>query len=66
MCIRDRVVDALVHRAHGWRNARNPSNAVTSSLRRHYVVMTGAYRRDVRSSWWFACQPNRDLSAFVH
>eukprot|EP00969_Alexandrium_andersonii_P309918 13696528-Alexandrium_andersonii.AAC.1 len=35
------VIDAVVHRAHGWHNARNPSNAVTSPLRRHYVVMSG-------------------------
>eukprot|EP00969_Alexandrium_andersonii_P003703 160154-Alexandrium_andersonii.AAC.1 len=28
--------------------------------------MTGAYQRDTRSSWWFACQPGMDLSAFVH
>eukprot|EP00969_Alexandrium_andersonii_P153368 6781819-Alexandrium_andersonii.AAC.1 len=44
------VIDAVVRRAHGWRNARNPSNAVTSLLRRHYVVMSGDYPRDVRSS----------------
>eukprot|EP00969_Alexandrium_andersonii_P077213 3404282-Alexandrium_andersonii.AAC.1 len=52
------VIDAVVHRAHGCFNARNPSHAVTSSLRRHFVVMAGDYPPDVRSSWWFADQPN--------
>eukprot|EP00969_Alexandrium_andersonii_P210413 9295007-Alexandrium_andersonii.AAC.1 len=28
--------------------------------------MTGDYPRDARSSWWFACQPVMDLSAYVH
>eukprot|EP00969_Alexandrium_andersonii_P251844 11130923-Alexandrium_andersonii.AAC.1 len=60
------VIGAVVHRAHGWRHARNPSNAVTSSLRRHHVVRSGDYPRDVRSSWRFACQPGMDLSAYVH
>eukprot|EP00969_Alexandrium_andersonii_P231157 10209669-Alexandrium_andersonii.AAC.1 len=27
------VIDAVVHRADGWRHTRNPSNAVTASLR---------------------------------
>eukprot|EP00969_Alexandrium_andersonii_P132483 5857858-Alexandrium_andersonii.AAC.1 len=40
------VIDAVAHRAHGWRNTRDPSNAVTSSLRRRFVVMAGDYRRD--------------------
>eukprot|EP00969_Alexandrium_andersonii_P289338 12789067-Alexandrium_andersonii.AAC.1 len=31
------VIDAATHHAHGWRNVRNPSNAVTSSLRRRFV-----------------------------
>eukprot|EP00969_Alexandrium_andersonii_P301924 13346418-Alexandrium_andersonii.AAC.1 len=28
--------------------------------------MSGDYRREVRSSWWFACQPGMDLSASAH
>eukprot|EP00969_Alexandrium_andersonii_P245374 10844416-Alexandrium_andersonii.AAC.1 len=56
------VVDAVVHRAHGWRKARNPSHTVAAALRRHHAVMPGSYARDGRSSWWFACQPGVDLS----
>eukprot|EP00969_Alexandrium_andersonii_P138424 6121475-Alexandrium_andersonii.AAC.1 len=44
------VIDAVVYRAHGWRHTRNPSNAVSLSLRRHHVVTSGDYPRDVRSS----------------
>eukprot|EP00969_Alexandrium_andersonii_P227160 10032757-Alexandrium_andersonii.AAC.1 len=28
--------------------------------------MSGECPRDVRSSWWFACQPGVVLSAYVH
>eukprot|EP00969_Alexandrium_andersonii_P372597 15482087-Alexandrium_andersonii.AAC.1 len=39
------VVAAVVYRDHGWGRARKPLHVVTAALRRHYVVMSGAFER---------------------